>query len=107
MREFNTGATRDTDQGKLDYTKGLSPIVLKRYMEYLSKHRKQADGKLRDFDNWKKGIPQDVYLASRMRHEVDAWLAMQGFASEQSLEESLCAVMFNAMGQLHEVLNEG
>jgi hypothetical protein len=107
MREFDSGATRDTDQGKLSYVKGLSPIVLKRYMQYLGKHRVQADGELRDWDNWKAGMPQNVYLDSRMRHEIDAWLAMDGFQSEQELVESLCAILFNTIGQLHEILVRG
>jgi hypothetical protein len=104
VRTFDSGAIRDTDQDKLSYVKGLSPLVLKRYMQYLAKHRIQTDGNLRDWDNWKAGMPQEVYLDSRMRHEMDVWLAMDGFQSEQDVTESLCAVIFNAMGQLHEVL---
>ena len=101
MRNFDSGATRDTVSGKLSYVKALSPIVLRRYVEYLGKHRVQADGKLRDWDNWKQGIPKDVYLDSLGRHFVDVWL------NEGDIEESLCAVIFNAMGMLFERLNEG
>ncbi|KKK60510.1 hypothetical protein LCGC14_3023660, partial [marine sediment metagenome] len=32
IRTFESGATRDTTQGKLDYIKALSPIVLRRYV---------------------------------------------------------------------------
>jgi hypothetical protein len=105
MRVFAGGATRDTDQNKLDYAKGLSPIVLKRYMEYLAKHRKTAEG-LRAFDNWKNGIPQDTYLSSDLRHMIDVWLAAQGFQSEQDIEDSLCATIFNSTGMLHELLKK-
>ena len=104
MREFESGATRDDDTNKLDYARGLSPIVLKRYMEYLRKHRKQADGKLRDYDNWKKCIPVPVYQASLLRHVMDLWLNLDGYTSEQAAQDSLCAILFNATGLLHEML---
>ena len=108
MREFESGATRDDAEAKLSYVKGLSPIVLRRYLEYLSKHRVQSDGTKRDFDNWKKGIDQDVYLDSVLRHAMDVWLLKQGYSVAEgvTLEESLCAILFNAMGLLHEVLGE-
>ncbi len=51
MRDYDTGATRDDNTNKLSYSKGLSSQVLQRYLEYLGKHRGQADGKLRDWDN--------------------------------------------------------
>ena len=54
MRTFDTGATRDSDNDKLDYEGFLSPLVLRRYAEYLHKHRKQSDGKIRTSDNWQK-----------------------------------------------------
>jgi hypothetical protein len=39
MREFkNSTATRDDDKDKLDYEASLSPLVLKRYVEYMKKH---------------------------------------------------------------------
>lgn len=107
MRKFNTGATRDTDTNKLDYEGFLSPVVLKRYAEYLNKHRVQADGNLRDSDNWQKGIPKDVYIKSMFRHFIDVHLnhrEFSNFAVNRDIEESLCAVIFNAMGYLFELL---
>jgi hypothetical protein len=106
MRTFDTGATRDTDISKLDYEGFLSPLVLKRYAEYLNKHRVQADGKLRDSDNWQKGIPLDVYMKSMWRHFMDVWLRHRDsrIRSDDLLEESLAAVIFNASGYLHEIL---
>jgi len=104
MRTFDSGATRDNDTSKLDYVRALSPIVLKRYVQYLAEHRVQADGKLRDFDNWKKGIPIDTYLSSLGRHFMDVWLDLDIYKSEQDIETSLCAVIFNSMGMLHEIL---
>ena len=72
-RYFSTGATRDTDQGKLDYEAFLSPIVLRRYGEYMHEHRMQSDGELRDGDNWQKGMPRDQYMKSGFRHFMDWW----------------------------------
>lgn len=109
IRKFETGATRDTDKGKLDYEGFLSPIVLKRYAEYLDKHRLQADGSLRGSDNWQGGIPPNVYMKSLLRHVIDIWLLHDGFPEDATIpdiEEALCAVIFNAMGYLFEELKE-
>ncbi len=106
MRTFDTGATRNTEEGKLDYEGFLSPSALKRYAEYLNKHRLQADGKLRDSDNWQKGIPITVYMKSMFRHFMDAWSLHRnpaGLYDVDELPDALCAVIFNAMGYLHEI----
>lgn len=105
MRNFKTGATRDTDQGKLDFEGFLSPLVLERFAQYMNKNRVQADGKLRASDNWQKGIPKDAYIKSGWRHFYDWWALHRGIKREVDIEEALCAVMFNAMGYLHEELN--
>ena len=105
MRTFETGATRNTDTDKLDPEGFLSPIAIVRYCEYLNKHRVQVDGKLRDSDNWQKGIPIDVYMKSMFRHFIDVWTKHRGYDGDKEnfFEESLCAVIFNAMGYLHEL----
>ena len=104
MRTFETGATRDSDEGKLDYEGFLSPLVLQRYAEYMHKHRKQSDGSMRDSDNWQKGMPLNVYIKSAWRHFHDWWMEHRGLPSREGLEEALCALMFNTMGYLHQVL---
>lgn len=106
VREFDTGANRDTDEGKLDYEGFLSPAVLKRYAEYMHKHRFQSDGQLRDSDNWQKGIPQDAYMKSAWRHFHDWWSEHRGIESKEGKEEAICALIFNAMGYLHEELKD-
>lgn len=103
VRTFSTGATRDTDQGKLDYEGFLSPLVLTRFAEYMHKNRRQSDGTLRASDNWQKGIPIEAYMKSTWRHFVDLWRVYRGHPGPD-LEESLCALMFNVMGYLHEHL---
>jgi hypothetical protein len=104
MREFETGATRNVDSSEPDYEGFLSPLVLVRFAAYMHKHRIQADGKLRASDNWKKGIPFDSYMKSGFRHFMDWYLAHNNFESREGLEEGICALLFNAMGYLHEVL---
>lgn len=107
MREFETGATRDTDDGKYDYEGFLSPLVLERFGEYMHKHRIQADGTLRDSDNWQKGIPFVAYMKSGWRHFMEWWtLHRSGEADTDEIQEALCALMFNVQGYLHELLKD-
>jgi hypothetical protein len=109
VRVFGTGATRDVDTDKPDYEGYLSPLVIERFGQYMTKHRHQSDGNLRASDNWQKGIPFDVYMKSAWRHFMDWWRCHRddsvgsmygpGFA-----EEALCALLFNVQGYLHELL---
>lgn len=104
VRSFDSGATRDTDEGKLQYEGFLSPRVLRRFAQYMHKHRVQSDGNLRDADNWQKGIPEDAYIDSLMRHIMDVWLHQRGEGqlAEEDYEDALCAAMFNVQGLLFE-----
>lgn len=104
MRTFETGATRSPEEGKHDFEGFLSPLALERFAEYMTKHRKQADGQLRASDNWQKGIPLDSYMKSAWRHFFEAWKAHRGLPVKEDIEESLCALMFNVQGYLHEYL---
>lgn len=110
IRQFSTGATRDTDDGKFDYEGFLSPLVLERFASYMHYHRKQSDGSLRDSDNWQKGMPQSVYIKSIWRHFMDLWKLHRGLPAvgpkgeEVTAEEAACALLFNIQGYLHEVL---
>jgi hypothetical protein len=109
MRTFDTGATRDSDENKLDYEGFLSPAVIQRYAEYMHKHRIQPDGGLRDADNWQKGMPLDAYMKSLWRHFMDLWLIHRDradLAVSDDTEEVLCAILFNVMGYLHTVIKE-
>ena len=102
-RKFDTGAMRDTEQGKPDYEGFLSSAVLKRYGEYMHQHRHMADGSVRDSDNWQRGIPRSVYIKSAWRHFMDWWTAHRN-GDTMGLEDALCALLFNTMGFLHETL---
>lgn len=111
IRAFETGATRDTVAGKLSYMKALSPEVLEAYVIYLDKHRKQSDGSMREFDNWKRGIDKWTYLDSLLRHDKAVWNLMLGYEVSDNhgpvtLLDSLMATIFNAMGLAYELLIE-
>ena len=80
---------------------------MERYAQYMGKNRVQADGSVRDSDNWQKGIPLAAYMKSLWRHFHDAWLAHRsGRHGTSWMEECLCAIIFNAMGYLHEILKD-
>jgi hypothetical protein len=104
VRTFETGATRDTDTGKLDYEGFLSPLVLKRYAEFMHQNRMQTDGQLRASDNWQKGIPQEAYMKSGFRHFMAWWTNHRELPADETLEDALCALLFNVSGYLHEHL---
>ena len=105
-RTFDTGATRDTQDGKLDFEGFLSPLVMKRYAEYLNGHRTMKDGSTRDSDNWQKGIPLDVYMKSAFRHFMDMWMIHRKWNPDLGsfMEDAMCGLLFNTMGYLHERL---
>ena len=110
MRVFETGATRNVDDSRYDYEGFLSPLVLERYAQFMHKNRVQADGTVRDSDNWQKGIPKTAYMKSGFRHFMEWWSCHRMIAltpvGREKLEEALCALMFNVMGFLHEHLKE-
>lgn len=107
MREFETGATRNNEEGKLDYEGFLSPLVLERYARYMDKHRYQTDGRVRNSDNWQLGIPQDAYMKSAWRHFMEWWKGHRNYIDkDDNFEEAICALIFNASGYLHEYLKK-
>jgi hypothetical protein len=109
LRQFDSGATRDSDDDKLAYEAFLSPVALERYARYMHAHRIQPDGTLRDGDNWQRGIPIETYQDSLVRHLFQAWGAWRGTGVTDEkgrpveVEEALCAILFNAFGLLHEM----
>jgi hypothetical protein len=107
IRTFATGATRDGDTSKPDYEGFQSPLVNKRFGQYMHQHRIQADGSLRSSDNWQKGIPFEQYVKSLVRHIEDLRLHHDNFPEEavdKDIENVLSAIIFNASGALFETL---
>jgi len=101
MRSFDTGATRDTSGNKLSFRGFLSPAVLHQYARFMNMNRLQSDGQLRDSDNWKKGIPMDIYMESAWRHFFEWWDA---YEDEEDNMAAMCGLLFNVMGYMHEYL---
>jgi hypothetical protein len=111
MRGFETGATRSSDAGRDDPEGYLSPLVIDRFNQYMTKHRKQADGQLRDSDNWQRGMPLATYMKGMWRHFLHLWTRHRGHQVRDPLaaadiEEDLCALFFNVQGYLHETLKK-
>ena len=112
IRQFPSGATRNSDLGKLDYDGFLSPTVLKSYALYMHKMRYLENGDMRDSDNWQKGIPKSQYLKSMWRHFMSVWTESRFrketkphcHNSQEAYVEQLNALLFNVMGLLHEEL---
>lgn len=110
-RQFETGATRDKDDNKLDYEGFLSPLVLKRFAEYMHECRLKniPEGQIiRASDNWQKGIPFEAYVKSLLRHVFEVWLYKRTDwrTHRKEFEDHLCAIIFNAQGILFEIMRE-
>jgi len=109
MNTFDSGATRSTDVVRDDPEGYLSPLFLQGYFEYMTKHRVQADGQVRESDNWQKGIPVARYLKGLWRHFFHLWTRHRGWpvtdplAADNELEDAY-AMMFNLQGYVHEKL---
>jgi hypothetical protein len=111
MKKFETGATRTDDSLRDDPEGYLSPLVIERYCQYMTKHRVQADGSVRDSDNWQKGMPESRGWKGLYRHFLHGWLRWRGFEphdklSAENTEEDLCAMLFNINVILHQRLVE-
>lgn len=80
----------------------------------MHKNRVQADGSIRDADNWQKGIPIVAYMKSAYRHFMAVWKTYRLFylgagdpdEFSRRVEDDLCALKFNVDGMLHEVVRE-
>lgn len=106
---FATGATRSTNEGKVDYEGHLNPDVLAVFGEYMHAHRVQRDGQLRASDNWQKGIPTYRYVKSLIRHTFEFWRMWRGTVVRNpdsgahfTFREVLSAMLFNVMGIIFE-----
>jgi len=123
MRSFETGATRTDDRDKPDYEGYLSPLVIEEYGRYCLKHQYKGTAKERGSDNWQRGMPRSAYMKSMFRHFLEVWKLHRNpvvdngsrtdedqiktsQAYEDAMCDALCALMFNAMGYLHEYLKE-
>jgi hypothetical protein len=68
----------------MDFEGFLSPVVVRRYGEYMHAHRFGHPDGIRAADNWQKGIPQDAYMKSAWRHFMDWWLIHRDHVAEDA-----------------------
>ncbi len=94
---FQTGAIRDSQEGKEDYIETISWTAQKRFAKYMTdKKMKYGAG------NFKKGIPISSYEQSLVRH-LQKYLEnkYEGGSTEPN-EDHLSAMRFNIDGIMHE-----
>lgn len=105
---FTSGATRSSDAGKNDYEGFISPLVVREFGSYMTRHRQLPDGTLRASDNWQRGIPRDAAMKSFLRHSLDLWTIHRGYQAFDekgkpvTLYDTLSAILFNAQVYFHE-----
>lgn len=96
-RQFNTGAVRDVELGKEDFTEGISWLALKRFAQYMdSKAVRYGRG------NWRKGIPPESYVKSLARHLQKFLVEWEDGICEEH-DDHLSAMVFNLFGIMHEL----
>jgi hypothetical protein len=106
IRQFDSGATRDTDIDKPDPEGCFHPLCLKAVSDYMMRHSYLPDGTRRPADNWMKGMPRSAWRKSLERHWLDARLHDRGHGDQarEPMIDALCAIIFNAQGRLLEEL---
>jgi hypothetical protein len=96
VRQFETGAIRDLDEGKPNFYECLSPFAQWRYGEYMAKKASKYGA-----DNWTKGIPAEEYLKSLERHLLKLKMEHK-YGHVMESEDHASAIWFNIMGYIHE-----
>lgn len=95
--QFETGALRDSQEGKEDYVETVSYTAMKRFAQYMTGKKKRYGA-----GNFKKGIPIESYEQSLMRH-IQKYFANKYEGGDCEKEEDhLSAILFNAFGIIHE-----
>ena len=97
VRKFSTGAIRDNEDGKEDYSETISWTAFKRYAEYMTgKKKKYGSG------NFKKGIPIESYEQSLLRHISKYMINKYEGGDLETDQDHLSAMVFNIFGIMHE-----
>jgi hypothetical protein len=96
VTKFDSGAIRDTQEGKPNFYECISPFAMWRYGLYMNKAASKYGA-----DNWTKGIPIESYIQSLERHLLKLKMELKyGYTMEEGDHAS--AIIFNAMGLIHE-----
>jgi hypothetical protein len=80
IRQFSSGALRDSGEGKLNYYGFRHPVLEQSFAKYMHEHRKMIDGTLRDANNWWKGWDKEISLQSLVRHLEDLQAIHAGYS---------------------------
>lgn len=97
VTQFNTGAIRDSQEGKPDFVETISWTAFNRFAKYMtSKKEKYGSG------NFKKGIPIDSYEKSLVRHIDKYFRNKYEDGDDEKGEDHLSAIVFNVFGIMHE-----
>lgn len=78
-RTFDTGANRDTAEGKFEYLGAINPLCDFSFAKYMYGHTYLPDGTRRSSDNWQKGFGKEVLIHSLVRHVEDLKLLHSGY----------------------------
>jgi hypothetical protein len=97
ITKFETGAIRDSQDGKESYTETISWTSLKRYAEYMTEKREKYGS-----GNFKKGIPIESYENSLMRHVSKYMINKYENGNLEKDQDHLSAIVFNAFGIMLE-----
>jgi hypothetical protein len=101
IRNFKTGAVRDTDDGKENYVECFSFTAWRRYALYMKTQEKKYPP-----DNWRKGIPIKEYEKSLMRHLQKHFANKYEGAELEPDIDHLAAAFFNLQGLMHEEVKQ-
>lgn len=96
-RTFSTGAIRDVEDNKEDYTETISWLAFKRYAEYMTDKKKKYGA-----GNFHKGIDIDAYERSLLRHISKYMINKFEGGSLEPECDHLSAILFNVFGIMHE-----
>ena len=97
VRSFESGAIRDKETDKEDYTETISWSAFKRYAKYMTgKKSKYGAG------NFKMGIPVESYERSLLRHVQKYMENKYEGGQVETNEDHLAACVFNIFGIMHE-----
>lgn len=110
-REFESGANRNSTEGKLEYYGFNHPLVDLSFARYMNKHRKLEDGTLRGSDNWQKGFPRRVIIESLSRHIQDVKMLYAGYKVIEdeeivTLEHAINGAKFNLNALMLDLLKD-
>jgi len=108
MRKWGN-ATRDSNTNKPNHIGYRDILVEEAYDLYMLKHQKQADGTMRDADNWKSYFGEKHYkvcIESAYRHFEDWWKEFEGLESRDGIDEAINGLKFNIDAYYSKVLRD-